>query len=126
MGTFSAFLEEKKITPPMLVLASARLEEGGKEGRASLEQRRVKRRKEPTKTYADANLPKPPSGRGITLKQIQAAMKDVQLTRKVRTKIVQAVGAVLSKKGGGQIDHKTIFGEIAVKKGEKVEKAAVV
>ena len=126
MGTFSAFLEEKKITPPMIARVSARLEEGGKEGRASLEQRRVKRRKEPTKSYADASLAKPPSGRGITVKQIQAAMKDVQLTRKARTKIMRAVGAILSKKGGGQIDHKTLFGEIAGKKGEKVEKAAAV
>lgn len=123
MGTFSDFLKEKKITAPMIVRISARLEAGGKEGRTLSKSRATKRRTEAAKSYADAGLAKPPSDRGVGVAHVEAAMKDVSLPRKVRSKLVRAVNALMTK-SGGNVDHKGLFGEVIAKKGAKVEKAA--
>ena len=125
MGTFSQFLESKKLTPPMIVRTSARLEASTIEGRKLSTGRATKRRNEATKSYADANLAKPPLGRGVGLNHVQAALADKELPRKVRAKLVRAVTALITK-AGGTVDSKALFGETAIKKGKKVEKAAAV
>src|SRR5438045_2867354 len=112
MSTFSVFLEQKKITPPMILRASARLEAPGKEGRTLLRNRAAKRRTQPPQSYADAGLAKPESGRGRGAAHIRAALSDQPLPRKVRAKLVRAIAALLEKKGGGPVDPKALFGEV--------------
>lgn len=125
MGTFQTFLEKNKITAPQILRTSARLEAGGKEGRLLLKSRATKRRTEAGKSYADAGLAKPPAGRGLGQGHLTQALADAPLPRKVRAKIVRAVSALLAKKGQKDaIDTKALFGEVAAKKGAKVEKAA--
>ena len=123
MGTFSQFIESKKITAPQIVRVSARLEASTIEGRKLSTGRATKRRNEAAKSYADANLAKPPAGRGVGLHQVNAAVADKELPRKVRAKLVRAVTALVAK-SGGTVDTKTLFGETVAKKGKKVEKAA--
>jgi hypothetical protein len=125
MGTFSQFLDEKKITPQMIVRISARLEASGKDGRKLLVSRAVKRRTDAQKSYADAGLAKPPTDRGVSVSHIKQAVEDLPLPRKVRTKMVRALTALTAKKGGAALDAKAVFGEVPAKKGKKVEKAAV-
>ncbi|MFN0063940.1 MAG: hypothetical protein ACKVPX_15645 [Myxococcaceae bacterium] len=123
MGTFKSFIEAQKLSVDAIAQTSSRLEASSGEGRALATKRHAKRRTEAQKSYADAGLAKPPTGRGISARHVQAAIADEPLPRKVRTKLVRAV-AELAKKKGGEVTHALLFGEIKVKAGKKAEAAA--
>ena len=105
----------------LILRASARAEAAGKEGRKLLVTRATKRRTDAQKTYADAGLAKPPTGRGLGEGHIQQAIGDKPLPRKVRAKLVRAIALLLGKKGGGTVDSKVLFGEVPVKKGAWID-----
>ncbi|MCE9667214.1 hypothetical protein LY474_05240 [Myxococcus stipitatus] len=119
MGAFQQFLNEKHITPATVLRLSRQLEARGGEHHLLSRKRATKRRDKETqgKSYTELGLSKPPSGRGVSAQQLEAALADQPLTRKVRGKLVRAINAVLSKQGGGAVDSKALFGDAAVRAG---------
>ncbi len=124
-----SFIESKGITPKHVVITSRRLEAKDETGRALLMKRAAKRRDKElaTKKYAELEIGKPAtSGRGISEQTVALALADKPLARKARAKVFRAVNAILTKKGQPAADMKTIFGDVAMKKGAsaKAEKKA--
>ncbi len=119
MGTFKQFLNDQQLQPEALVRLSSQLEARAEEDRKLAKQRSDKRRdkEKQGKPYAELGIGKPRSGRGVSVQQVHAALEDKPLSPKVRGKLVRAVNAVLSKKGGGTVDSKALFGDVAVRKG---------
>ncbi len=119
MGTFKQFLDEKQMKPETLVRLSSQLEARSEEDRKLVKRRSDKRRdkEKQGKPYAELGIGKPRSGRGVSVQQVTAALEDQPLPPKVRGKLVRAVNAVLSKKGGQPVDFKALFGEVPVRKG---------
>ena len=119
MGTFKQFLSDKQLEPQTLVRLSDQLEARAEEDRKLAKQRSDKRRdkEKQTKPYAELGIGKPKSGRGVSLQQVSAALEDQPLSPKVRGKLVRAVNAVLSKKGGGAVDPQALFGPVPARKG---------
>ncbi|MFY0568838.1 hypothetical protein ACN28E_34140 [Archangium lansingense] len=119
MGTFKQFLDEKQLKPETLVRLSNQLETRSEDDRKLAKQRSDKRRdkEKQTRPYAELSIGKPKSGRGVSVQQVTAALEDQPLPPKVRGKLVRAVNAVLSKKGGQPVDFKALFGEVPVRKG---------
>ncbi|WNG59075.1 hypothetical protein F0U59_33355 [Archangium gephyra] len=119
MGTFKQFLDEKQLKPETLVRLSSQLEARAEDDRKLVQQRSDKRRdkEKQTRPYAELGIGKPKSGRGVSVQQVNAALEDQPLPPKVRGKLVRAVNAVLSKKGGPAVDFKALFGDVPVRKG---------
>jgi hypothetical protein len=119
MGTFKQFVEEKQISKDAVVHASRRLEAYAEGDRELLQKRAVKRRDKDRKDkpYAELGIGKPKNGRGASDQQWQLALADKPLGRKARGKLLRAVNAVLSRKGGGSVDGKALFGEVPVRRG---------
>lgn len=119
MGQFSDTLESKGIKPEQLLQISRRLERIRVADRALIRQRAEKRRKEPAKSYADAGLGKPASGRRLRPGHVEAAMADKPVPVPVRTKFVRAVNKLMEKKGGEPITAPQLFGKVPGKQGKK-------
>ncbi len=119
MGTFKQFLSDQKLEPKTLVRLSSQLEFRAEDDRKLARQRSDKRRdkEKQGKPYAELGIGKPKSGRGVSVQQVNAALADQPLPPKVRGKLVRAVNAVLSKKGGQPVDFKVLFGDVPVRKG---------
>lgn len=126
MGSFQQFLNDKQISQETLLRLSRQLEAHTDEDRTLARKRADKRRGTDTKDkpYAELGLGKPRSGRGISAQQLSAALGDQPLSPRVRGKLVRAVNAVLTKKGGGAVDSKALFGEVPVRSGPSAKKAA--
>ncbi len=126
MGAFQQFLTEKQITPDTLLRLSRQLEAHGDTDRVLVRKRADKRRdkEKQGKSYQELELGKPKSGRGVSSQQLQAALGDQPLPTRVRGKLVRAVNAVLTKKGGGAVDAVALFGAVPVRKGDTAKKAA--
>ncbi|NMO18433.1 hypothetical protein HPC49_11530 [Pyxidicoccus fallax] len=126
MGAFQQFLNEKQITPDTLLRLSRQLEAHGDTDRVLVRKRADKRRdkEKQGKSYQELELGKPKSGRGVSTQQLQAALGDQPLPTRVRGKLVRAVNAVLTKKGGGAVDAAALFGAVPVRKGDSAKKAA--
>jgi hypothetical protein len=121
MGTFQQFLSDKKIDLTALTRLSAQLEAHADEDRLLAQKRWAKRRdkENQAKPYSELGLGKPKSGRGVSLQQLQAALADQPLPPRVRGKIVRAVNALISKKGGEPVLPASLFGDIKPRSGLK-------
>ncbi|MFP2924658.1 hypothetical protein ACLESO_05460 [Pyxidicoccus sp. 3LG] len=126
MGAFQQFLNEKQIVPDTLLRLSRQLEAHGDADRLLARKRASKRREKDTqgKSYTELDLGKPKSGRGVSSQQLQAALGDQPLPPRVRGKLVRAVNAALAKNGGGTVAAHALFGEVKVRRGGEVKKAA--
>lgn len=122
MSTLKTFIDGKGITTQAIAITSRRLEAFGENDWTLRDQRAAKRRNEPEKKYAEANLAKPKSGRGVSLKVVEQAVAGKPVTRKSRAKILAAVNALLSKKKQGAADMKVLFEGAAARVGKKEEK----
>lgn len=112
MGTFKSFLESKKITSKQVQDTSKRIETWDAASRTLLVKRVAKRQNKElaAKKYAELDLKKPERmGRGVTLKQVDAAAAEVPVARKVRTKILRAVNTILAAKKETAVDMKALF-----------------
>lgn len=124
MSTFKAFIEGKGITAKAISVASRRVEASGNEQRTMLAARAKKRRTQADKKYAELNLAKPASGRGVSVHQVEAAIAGKPLPRKIKSKLWRAVNAVLITKKQPKVDdHKLLFEGIASKAGKKPKEA---
>lgn len=122
MSTLKTFIDGKGITTQAIAITSRRLEAFGDNDWTLRDQRAAKRRNEPEKKYAEANLAKPKSGRGVSLKVVEQAVAGKPVTRKSRAKILAAVNALLAKKKQGAADMKALFEGTAMRAGKKEEK----
>ncbi len=126
MGTFQTFLSSKSITPASIAITSRRIESFDETSRDLMGKRWQKRKTKETadKKYAELSIGKPAQhGRGVTEKQINLATKDVAVARKVRSKILRAVNAILTKKGQPAADMKVLFEGSPARAGKKPEVA---
>lgn len=124
MGTLKTFLDSKSITPKQVLAASNRLESWGNDGRWQISLRANKRRTKNEKSYTELNMTKPTTGRGLSQNQLDAAIADKSLPRKVRSKVLRAVNAVLATKKQGAVELKALFEGTEVKKGKAPKAAA--
>jgi hypothetical protein len=127
MGTFQSFIESKSITPKHIAITSRRIEAFDEKSRDLMQKRWSKRadKENASKKYAELNIEKPAQhGRGVTEKQVLAAAKDAAVARKVRSKILRAVNAILTKKGQPAADMKVLFEGTKARVGKKPETAA--
>lgn len=124
MGTLKTFIDSKGITDKALFTASRRVEAGGTEARWAQSTRTKKRRLKMEKSYAELNMPKPKSDRGLSASQIAGALADKPLPKKVRAKVLRAVNAALATKKQPAVDMKAIFEGSTVKAGKKPKEAA--
>ncbi|WP_224245176.1 hypothetical protein [Hyalangium gracile] len=121
MGSFQQFLNDKQIDTKVLKRLSAQLEAHSEDDVALERKRWAKRHDKDTqgKSYAELGIAKPKSGRGVSEQQLRAAIADQPLPPRVRGKIVRAVNALLTKKGGEQVTHAALFGDTKPRKGVK-------
>jgi hypothetical protein len=122
MGTFQTFLTSKSITPKQIAITSRRIETFDETSRDLMQKRWNKRYVKETadKKYAELNIGKPAQlGRGVSEKQVIAASKDALVARKVRTKILKAVNAIITKKGQPAVDMKALFEGSKARAGKK-------
>lgn len=124
MGTFKSFLESKKISSKQVHDTSKRIETWDADSRALLVKRAAKRRNKElaAKKYAELDLAKPSRlGRGVTVKQVDAAAAEVPVARKVRTKILRAVNTILAAKKESPVDMKALFEGTKHRAGKKAK-----
>ena len=123
MGAFQQFLDDKKISPAVLLRRSRQLETQTEEDRVLKRKRSARRRDKDTQTksYADLGLGKPRSGRGVSEQQLAALRED---RPRVRAKVVRAVNALLTQAGSTAVDTKALFGDVAARIGPTTKKAA--
>lgn len=127
MGTLKSFLESKKITSTQIHNTSKRIEMWDSESRTLLVKRVAKRADKETapKKYEELNLAKPKQmGRGVTVKQVEAAVAEVAVPRKVRSKILRAVNTILTAKKESAVDMKALFEGTKHKPGKKPKEEA--
>ncbi len=124
MGTFKSFVDSKGLSAKHIATASRRVEQSSNGQRTLLSKRAMKRgdKELAAKTYAELNLAKPAQlGRGVSENQVNALLKDVPLPRKVRSKVLRAVNAVLATKKQAAVDMKALFEGQAARLGKKKE-----
>ncbi len=127
MGTLKNFLESKQISPRQVHTTSKRIETWDAESRTLLVKRVAKRadKERAAKKYDELNLAKPKQmGRGVTEKQVQAAIEDKPVARKVRSTILRAVNTLLTSKKESAVDMKTLFEGTRHKAGKKPKEEA--
>ncbi len=124
MGTLKTYIDSKGITSKAIAIASRRVEAGGNEARSAQSARTKKRRLTKEKTYAELNLAKPKSDRALSQSQVDGALNDKPLPKKVRAKVLRAINAVLATKKETAIEMKAIFEGVAVKPGKKKKEEA--
>lgn len=122
MGTFSDLLASRGISDKQLFWRSQSIERSRDADASLLRQRREARAKGQGGKYE--GIDKPASGRGLSLKEIRAAMDDRSLPRKARGKLLRAVNAEIEKRKGEKVDVRTLFGAVPGRHGTSTKKAA--
>ena len=123
MGAFADFLSSRNIDPKQILEVSRRLEAVNDEDRELIRKRAAKRRKDPKKSYEEAGIAKPRSGRPLREGHLEAALADRPVPGPVRTKFVRAVNAIIEKKGGEPVRAPEIFGGVPGRQGKKPRSA---
>ncbi|HLT30228.1 MAG TPA: hypothetical protein VK013_09290 [Myxococcaceae bacterium] len=118
MGTFSDFVSSNNLDATALQRLSSRLEARSSDDQALLVKRAAKRRTAKDKTYEESGLAKPKSGRPFSTNHWGNALKDRPIPARVRSKMLKAINASLTKQGKEAVDMKTVFGEVPAVKGE--------
>jgi hypothetical protein len=127
MGTLKSFLESKNISAKQVHTTSKRIETWDAESRSLLVKRVSKRADKETapKKYEELNIAKPKQmGRGVSTKQVEAALAEQPVARKVRSKILRAVNTILASKKEAAVDMKSLFEGTKHKPGKKPKEEA--
>jgi len=121
MDTFQNFIHSKGILPDSIVGTSKRLEATQLHDRKLLKQRAAKRQNKEaaSKSYAQMDIAKPHSGRGLSAAAVASALNNQALSARQRSKMLRAVNALLAKKKEEAVDMKTLFGDSSKKEGKK-------
>ncbi len=125
MGTLKTFIDSKGISAKHVLFASNRVEQGGTASRTLRNARAKKRRSKDLaeKKYAELNLAKPTTMRGLSSQQWSAALADKPLSTRVRAKVLRAVNAVLATKKQPAVEMKALFEGTAARVGKKPKEA---
>jgi len=118
LGTFSDFIASKGIKDEDILAVSRRLETLRSKDRELRRQRALKRRTAPQKSYDEAGIEKPRSGRPLQPGHLEAAKNDIPVPGPVRTKLVRAINEILSKQGAS-VTAPELFGNVPGKQGKK-------
>ncbi|MCL2178818.1 MAG: hypothetical protein FWC28_04900 [Proteobacteria bacterium] len=123
MGTLQAFIHSKGILANSIVAVSQKLEATQLKDNNLLQQRATKRRNKELapKTYAELNIAKPRSGRGLSAATVASALNEQPLSVRQRSKMLRAVNALLQKNKETAVDMKTLFGDTPKKETKKAK-----
>lgn len=105
---FAVFIAAKKLDPRRILIASKKLEANRPEDRAIRLAKRLARAREGGEG-APKETRKPRSGRPVTHRALQAAMKGGDLSGPTKTRILRAVNHLLEQKKQEPIDLRAIF-----------------
>jgi len=97
-------LERHGITMDDVLRESRRLETSRASDRRLALARQCLRRREPGRSYVDAGIAKPRSGRPLGRKHVQLASAGGRLSRRARGKLLRAVNALLAARGVAPIE----------------------
>jgi hypothetical protein len=103
---FAQFLASKKIDPRRVMVASKHLEALQPEDRAI---KAAKRKKGEGEGGDKKETRKPRSGRPVTQRALDAAMKGGTISGPTKTRILKAVNHVLEQKKQEKVELKTLF-----------------
>lgn len=127
MGTLKTFLDSKKISSKQIATTSKRIETWDATSRTLLVKRFDKRgdKELAAKKYSELEIGKPAQmGRGVSQKQVDAAIAETPVARKVRSKILRAVNTLLTAKKEAAVDMKALFEGTKHKAGRKPKEEA--
>lgn len=127
MGTLKTFLDSKKISSKQIATTSKRIETWDATSRTLLVKRFDKRgdKELAAKKYSELEIGKPAQmGRGVSQKQVDAAIAETPVARKVRSKILRAVNTLLTAKKEAAVDMKALFEGSKHKAGKKPKEEA--
>src|SRR5690606_22700190 len=110
MGTVSDFVSSNNLGATSLQRLSSRLEARSSDDQPLLGKRAAKRRTAKDKTDEESGLAKPKSGRPFSTNHWGNALKDRPTPARVRSKMLKAINASLTKPGKEAVDMKTVFG----------------
>lgn len=106
---FAQFLQDNKIDPRRLIVASHELEKLRPEDRkAKLAKRRVKAGKA-TAPEGEAKPGKPRSGRPVTQRLLASVTAGKPVTGPAKTRVLRALNKVLEQKKKSAVELKSIF-----------------
>ena len=105
---FAAFIAAKKLDPRRILIASQKLEANRPEDRAIRLAKRLAKASEGGEG-APKETRKPRSGRPVTDRALQAAMKGGDISGPTKTRILRAVNHLLEQKKQEAIDLRAIF-----------------
>jgi hypothetical protein len=105
---FSEFIGAKKIDPRRILIASKKIESLRPEDRTIRLNKRLARKGEPVEG-ATKETRKPRSGRPVTDRALQAAMKGGEISGPTKTRILRAVNHLLEQKKQDPVDLRVLF-----------------
>ena len=105
---FAVFVQSKKLNPHRILVASRLLEKLRPEDRENKLRKRRARASEAGDAAAKETR-KPRSGRPVTHRALQAAMKGGQLSGPTKTRILRAINHLLNQKNQPPIDLRALF-----------------
>lgn len=117
MTMLSDFLNEHSLSADAVAAQSKRLEQRNEAERDLGIRRETARRTK--KSYEEAETPKPQSlGRGVGLKNVEAAMAGTAVPRLARKKITRAVNSLLTSAKKDAVDWRALFADTPSRKGK--------
>ncbi len=105
---FSQFIVSKKLDPRRILAASHNLEKLSPEDRTIRLNKRLARSGEPVEG-AVKETRKPKSGRPVTPRAFDAALKGGKLSGPTKTRLLQAVNRLLEQKKQEKVDLRQLF-----------------
>lgn len=107
---FADYIQQNKIDPRRLIIASKQIETLQPEDRAiRLKERTARRSEDGMSAEMKKNRTKPRTGRPVTDRAMQAAIAGKDLTGPQKTRIVRAVNRVLEQRKLPVIDVRALF-----------------
>src|SRR5262249_51239753 len=107
---FEAFLSEKKINPLRILAASTKIERLRPEDRAiRLAQRVARKSEDGGKKREGLAAKKPRSGRAVTQRTVDAAIKGKDLSGPAKTRLLRAVNYLLEQKKQEKVTLSALF-----------------
>lgn len=106
---FAGFIASKKLDPRRILIASRRIEANHPEDRLIRLKKRLARAAGDAAAAESKETRKPRSGRPITGRALQAALKGGKLSGPTKTRLVRAVNHLLEQKKQEQVGLRELF-----------------
>ena len=107
---FAEFLTEKKIDPRRILIASKKVESLRPEDRGiRLTERRARHAEDPPPKVEGQKRTKPRSGRPVTERSLNAALKGTTITGPQKTRMLRAINRILEQRKQQPIELRVLF-----------------